>query len=62
MLELESKYAIDTRIEGWFKATYLELNETHRKISTHLKLSRNYMTNGLIVIAPAYDYTEDSSV
>jgi hypothetical protein len=35
MLALVSKYATDTRIRGWFKPTYLELNKTHLKNSRH---------------------------
>jgi hypothetical protein len=35
MLALVSKYAIDARIVGWFKPTYLELNKTKLKNSRH---------------------------
>jgi hypothetical protein len=35
MLALVSQYAIDARIGGWFKPTYLELNQTHLKNSIH---------------------------
>jgi hypothetical protein len=35
MLALILKYAIDARIGGWFRPTYLELNKTHLKNSRH---------------------------
>jgi len=35
MLALVSKSAIDATIGGWFKQTYLELNQTHLKNSRH---------------------------
>jgi len=35
MLALVSTSAIDARIGGWFKPTYLELNKTHLKNSRH---------------------------
>ena len=40
-LALVSKYAIDARFLGWFKPTYLEMNQMHLKILTHLKNSRH---------------------
>jgi len=62
MLALVSKYAIDATIGGWLKPTYLELKQTHLKISTHLKNSRYQLRNGLIVIAHEYDSAEDGSL
>jgi len=41
MLAVISKYAIDARIGGWFKPTYLELNQTHLTISTHIWRTRD---------------------
>jgi hypothetical protein len=35
MLALVSKYAIDARIGGWFKPTYVQLNQMHLKNSRH---------------------------
>jgi len=37
MVALVSKYAIDARIGGLFKPTYLEMDLTHPKIVTHQK-------------------------
>jgi len=39
MLASRSKYAIDARISGWFKPTYLELNQIHLIYLMHLKNS-----------------------
>jgi len=35
MLALVSKYAIDARIGGWFKPSYIECNQTHLKNSSN---------------------------